>query len=177
MFSSQNKQVTSKFQSARSCIQMRSNAPTTGAGGAVVPRNLTLRVEQTAEFRKLASSVKIKQKLPPRTKAAEPVLASSSRAKPATLGRNSPHFLLTSRRARPSSSKVFDYDLSQVEQRYFCQLRNPMKSVPQDELQLLHNGQRATYLETRYERTPDKKYNYPEATSWRYGWFHRKTPF
>lgn len=177
MFSSQNKQVKSKFHSARSCIQMRSNVPSTGAGGTVVPTNMSLKVEQTANFRKPANSLKTKEKLPTRTKAAGPVLASSSRAKTATLARNSPNFMLTSRGARPSPSKVFDYDLSKVEQRYFCQFRNPMKSVPQDELQLLHSGQRATYLETRYERTPDNKYNYPEATSWRYGWFHRKTPF
>lgn len=74
---------------------------------------------------------------------------------------------------RPSSSKIFDYDLSKEEARFFGQYRTPMKSVPADELQLLRSGNRSSYLETRYGHTPDVKYNYPEATSWRYGWFHQ----
>ncbi|XP_017958950.1 uncharacterized protein LOC108653147 [Drosophila navojoa] len=74
---------------------------------------------------------------------------------------------------RPSSSKIFDYDLSKQEARFFGQFRTPMKSVPADELQLLRSGNRSSYLETRYGHTPDVKYNYPEATSWRYGWFHQ----
>ncbi|KAH8232891.1 hypothetical protein KR026_001546 [Drosophila bipectinata] len=92
-------------------------------------------------------------------------------------GRNP--YAVTSRIYRPSTSGVFDYDLSQVEKRGFghCSV-DPMKSVPATELQLLHSGQRSTYLERRYERSPDDKYNYPEATSWRYGWFHRQSdPF
>lgn len=28
------------------------------------------------------------------------------------------------------------------------------------------------YLAYRYEQRPPDKYNFPEATSWRYGWFH-----
>ncbi|EDW73857.1 uncharacterized protein Dwil_GK19344 [Drosophila willistoni] len=88
-------------------------------------------------------------------------------------------YVLSHRRIiRPSSSAIFDYDLSQVEQNNFrhCQCRDPpMKSVPHDELQLLRSGQRTTYLEQRYDRTPDVRYNYPQATSWRYGWFHRQT--
>ncbi|KAH8269511.1 hypothetical protein KR018_004435 [Drosophila ironensis] len=84
-----------------------------------------------------------------------------------------------SRVYRPSTSGVFDYDLSREEKHGFghCAVV-PMKSVPATELQLLHSGQRSTYLERRYERSPDDKYNYPEATSWRYGWFHRESnPF
>ncbi|XP_064538104.1 uncharacterized protein LOC135428193 [Drosophila montana] len=101
-------------------------------------------------------------------------VSSRMRAEAATLPRNSQPFLLSKRVFRPSASKVFDYDLSKEEKHYFGQYHNPMKSVPAEELQLLKTGQRTTYLETRYGHTPDAKYNYPEATSWRYGWFHRK---
>ncbi|KAH8346374.1 hypothetical protein KR084_008725 [Drosophila pseudotakahashii] len=86
---------------------------------------------------------------------------------------------VTSRMNRPSVHGVFHYDLSPLEKTGFDDsLAYPMKSVPAAELQLLRNGQRSTYLERRYERRPDDKYNYPEATSWRYGWFHRESyPF
>ncbi|XP_017061776.1 uncharacterized protein LOC108101811 [Drosophila ficusphila] len=87
---------------------------------------------------------------------------------------------VTSRIYRSPRSGAFHYHLSQLEEDVFGQtvLRLPMKSVPSAELQLLRDGQRATYLERRYERSPDDKYNYPEATSWRYGWFHRESdPF
>ncbi|KAI8039876.1 hypothetical protein M5D96_007301 [Drosophila gunungcola] len=77
------------------------------------------------------------------------------------------------------SNPIFHYHLSHLEEYRFGQSRVfPMKSVPAAELQLLRNGQRISYLERRYERSPDDKYNYPEATSWRYGWFHRESdPF
>lgn len=182
MFAPQNKQVTSKFASARTCIQTQSKVSPKAAEGSVSAKSMTPKVELTTESQKVVNSFKTKtmprleDKLSTRPKASGTVSATSCRGKAATLNRGSPHFLLTSRRSRPSSSKIFDYDLSQVEQRYFSKFPNPMKSVPQNELQLLHSGQRATYLETRYERTPDKKYNYPEATSWRYGWFHHKAP-
>ncbi|XP_052838577.1 uncharacterized protein LOC128253911 [Drosophila gunungcola] len=86
---------------------------------------------------------------------------------------------VTSRMYRSSGSGVFHYHLSHLEEYRFGQSRVfPMKSVPAAELQLLRNGQRISYLERRYERSPDDKYNYPEATSWRYGWFHRESdPF
>ncbi|XP_017070136.2 uncharacterized protein LOC108107228 [Drosophila eugracilis] len=83
---------------------------------------------------------------------------------------------VTSRIRRPSEHGVFHYHLSQLEKTGFGEcIRYPMKSVPAAELLLLRNGQRASYLERRYERSPDDKYNYPEATSWRYGWFHRES--
>jgi len=83
---------------------------------------------------------------------------------------------VTSRIYRPCKHGVFDYHLSPLEKTVFAQsIVYPMKSVPAVELQLLRNGQRSTYLERRYERSPDDKYNYPEATSWRYGWFHRES--
>lgn len=182
MFVSQNKQVTSKFPSARTCIQTQSKVSPKAAEGAVSAKSMKTKVELTTESQKVVNSIKMKtkpkveDKLSTRPKASGTVSTTSCRGKAATLNRSSPHFLLTSRSSRPSSSKIFDYDLSQVEQRYFSKFHNPMKSVPQNELQLLHSGQRATYLETRYERAPDKKYNYPEATSWRYGWFHHKAP-
>ncbi|XP_016972388.1 uncharacterized protein LOC108039812 [Drosophila rhopaloa] len=83
---------------------------------------------------------------------------------------------VTSRIYRPAGSGVFHYHLSDLEEAGFGRsLVFPMKSVPAAELQLLRNGQRINYLERRYERSPDDKYNYPEATSWRYGWFHRES--
>ncbi|XP_022229757.2 uncharacterized protein LOC111079061 [Drosophila obscura] len=78
----------------------------------------------------------------------------------------------SSRIYRPFRSTIFDYNLSPVEQQHFGNCSDPMKSVPAAELELLRSGQRSTYLERRYEHSPDDKYNYPEATSWRYGWFH-----
>ncbi|BFG05627.1 uncharacterized protein DMAD_04320 [Drosophila madeirensis] len=81
-------------------------------------------------------------------------------------------YAVSSRIYRPSRSSIFDYNLSPVEQQHFRNCSDPMKSVPAAELELLRSGQRSTYLERRYEHSPDDKYNYPEATSWRYGWFH-----
>lgn len=98
-------------------------------------------------------------------------ISSRMRIVAATLPRTSPP--LAKRIYRPSPSRVFDYDLSKEEAHFFGQSRKAMKSVPADELLLLKTGSRSTYLETRYAHTPDAKYNYPEATSWRYGWFHR----
>ncbi|XP_039483933.1 uncharacterized protein LOC120446822 [Drosophila santomea] len=85
-------------------------------------------------------------------------------------------YTVTSRARRSHDHGVFLYHLSQLEQTGFAKSAvDPMKSVPAAELQLLHSGQRTSYLERRYERSPDDKYNYPEATSWRYGWFHRES--
>ncbi|EDV57013.1 uncharacterized protein Dere_GG22972 [Drosophila erecta] len=85
-------------------------------------------------------------------------------------------YTVTSRARRSYDHGVFLYHLSQLEQTGFAKsAADPMKSVPAAELQLLHSGQRTTYLERRYARSPDDKYNYPEATSWRYGWFHRES--
>ncbi|KAH8252960.1 hypothetical protein KR032_002814 [Drosophila birchii] len=78
---------------------------------------------------------------------------------------------------KPTVSTIFSYDLSPLERNDYglCHKNsmNPMKSVPATEVQLLQSGQRSIYLEERYKLTPDVKYNYPEATSMRYGWFHR----
>lgn len=52
--------------------------------------------------------------------------------------------------------------------------KGPMKTVPANERELLKSGQRGAYLALRYEHSPDRKYNYPEATSWRIGWFHNQ---
>eukprot|EP00099_Drosophila_melanogaster_P020450 NP_611921.1 uncharacterized protein Dmel_CG13581 [Drosophila melanogaster] len=85
-------------------------------------------------------------------------------------------YTVTSRTRRSSEHAAFLYHLSQLEQTGFGKSAvDPMKAVPAAELQLLQSGQRTTYLERRYERSPDDKYNYPEATSWRYGWFHRES--
>ncbi|KAH8400585.1 hypothetical protein KR222_007233 [Zaprionus bogoriensis] len=171
MFTSQNKQVSPKFQNSRNSRTICSKYPPTIAVGGVPASKVPLSSPCIQPLRSTATTGTLQR---PRTSAARTV-PPSSRLRSATLGRTSRPFLSTGRTPRPSSSKIFDYDLSDVEQRYFGQFRSPMKTVPLDELQLLRSGQRATYLETRYGRTPDNKYNYPEATSWRYGWFHRNT--
>ncbi|EDW33287.1 GL20173 [Drosophila persimilis] len=109
----------------------------------------------------------------PKSKAIVAVPALRMRSKSDLATPHSPNpYAVSSRIYRPSRSLIFDYNLSPVEQQHFSKCSDPMKSVPAAELELLRSGQRSTYLERRYEHSPDDKYNYPEATSWRYGWFH-----
>ncbi|KAH8390181.1 hypothetical protein KR200_008859 [Drosophila serrata] len=102
------------------------------------------------------------------------ILPNSRRKNPISEGND---FKVTKSAYKPTVSTIFSYDLSPLERNDYglCHRNsmNPMKSVPPTEVQLLQSGQRSTYLEKRYELTPDVKYNYPEATSMRYGWFHR----
>ncbi|XP_017016885.2 uncharacterized protein [Drosophila kikkawai] len=104
-----------------------------------------------------------------------PVMLPDFRRKNPISGGND--FKVTKSAYKPTMSTIFSYDLSPLERNDYglCHKNpiNPMKSVSPTEVQLLQSGQRSTYLEKRYERTPDAKYNYPEATSMRYGWFHR----
>ncbi|XP_067633185.1 serine-rich adhesin for platelets [Eurosta solidaginis] len=68
----------------------------------------------------------------------------------------------------------FAYDLSKDESKFMGTFKGPMKAVPDKERDLLKSGQRGAYLAVRYEHSPDRKYNYPQATSWRIGWFHNQ---
>ncbi|XP_036231066.2 uncharacterized protein [Bactrocera oleae] len=77
------------------------------------------------------------------------------------------------RQAMPQSND-FAYDLSKDESKFMGTFKGPMKTVPDNERELLKSGQRGAYLALRYEHSPDRKYNYPEATSWRIGWFHNQ---
>uniref|UniRef100_A0A0K8VA80 Sperm microtubule inner protein 1 C-terminal domain-containing protein n=1 Tax=Bactrocera latifrons TaxID=174628 RepID=A0A0K8VA80_BACLA len=77
------------------------------------------------------------------------------------------------RQAKPQSND-FAYDLSKDESKFMGTFKGPMKTVPDNERELLKSGQRGAYLALRYEHSPDRKYNYPEATSWRIGWFHNQ---
>ncbi|XP_050323491.1 uncharacterized protein LOC126755156 [Bactrocera neohumeralis] len=77
------------------------------------------------------------------------------------------------RQAKPQSND-FAYDLSKDESKFMGIFKGPMKTVPDNERELLKSGQRGAYLALRYEHSPDRKYNYPEATSWRIGWFHNQ---
>lgn len=90
---------------------------------------------------------------------------------------NDSDFKVTNSAYKNTMSGIFCYDLSPMERNGYGVYQEkpvkPMKLVPPTEEQLLKDGQRSTYLERRYERKPDDKYNYPEATSMRYGWFHR----
>ncbi|KAH8234303.1 hypothetical protein KR038_007209 [Drosophila bunnanda] len=104
-----------------------------------------------------------------------PVILPNSRRKNYISGGND--FRVTKSAYKPTVSTIFSYDLSPLERNDYglCHKNSmkPMKAVPPTEVQLLQSGQRSIYLEKRYELTPDAKYNYPEATSMRYGWFHR----
>uniref|UniRef100_A0A1B0AP16 Sperm microtubule inner protein 1 C-terminal domain-containing protein n=1 Tax=Glossina palpalis gambiensis TaxID=67801 RepID=A0A1B0AP16_9MUSC len=64
----------------------------------------------------------------------------------------------------------FAYDLSRDESKFVGSFKSPMKPASEAERELLRNG-RVAYLNNRYEYSPGRKYNYPEATSWRIGWF------
>lgn len=75
-------------------------------------------------------------------------------------------------RYRQKNNSRFEYDLSKDEQFFNGKFSSAMKSVPNEEKQILNSGQRECYLNARYEHSPDSKYYYPEATSWRYGWLH-----
>ncbi|CAD7011653.1 uncharacterized protein LOC101454087 [Ceratitis capitata] len=85
-------------------------------------------------------------------------------------------FITTGPRVRRSlaQSNDFAYDLSKDESRFMGNFKGPMKTVPANEREMLKNGQRGAYLAVRYEHSPDRKYNYPEATSWRIGWLHNQ---
>jgi len=199
MFNNQNIQVKTKFQNARKTDKAKTNSSKTKTLSSANPcRSTTLSsLERSPRYLKhsnvqcMGTETKSKLQLTkpepknqliqtadttrsvPRLKAKSGEICSVSRSRSkATLNRA---FVSTSRNYRPSASKIFDYHLSREEQSYFGQTRSPMKSVPVNELELLRSGQRISYLEARYERPPDNKYNYPEATSWRYGWFHSKT--
>ncbi|XP_017868259.1 PREDICTED: uncharacterized protein LOC108617101 [Drosophila arizonae] len=217
MFRCQNKQVTTKFQSAKQNVSsganqstnMKPRATTTRATAAKVAngeKKLTTATTRTTTTTTTRSAHKLSAasvQAAPRIQVKPCLNSASSKLAGKSDGSNAT--AVGSRKAkifrhqdnissrmriiagalpraaqwhnnriyRPSSSKIFDYDLSKQEARFYGQFRTPMKSVPADELQLLRSGNRSSYLETRYGHTPDVKYNYPEATSWRYGWFHQ----
>lgn len=65
------------------------------------------------------------------------------------------------KKMRPTNSQVF-YSLSNNENYDFN--KSPMK----DNLGVIRS--KRNYLAERYSKRPSEKYNFPEATSWRYGW-------
>ncbi|XP_016946686.1 uncharacterized protein LOC108022334 [Drosophila biarmipes] len=204
MFKSSNKPVTSKFQ----CVVMQRVAPGKSSKSSVAlvsvdnPRNVA-KVTSTSRNLPAPEMASSKQKshsqraikiaiVRPKTvgvsvrnsnSSPRPPTSRSTGSTRSTASSRTQQFFLHLRSSngvyRRSKHGVFDYHLSPLEETVFDQSTvYPMKSVPAVELQLLRNGQRSTYLERRYERSPDDKYNYPEATSWRYGWFHRESdPF
>lgn len=85
---------------------------------------------------------------------------------------------------RRKNPEFASYSLSPDELDYVNQHRivdetKPMKEVAKDELMLLKDekikGTRLNYLLARQTHSPRDKYYYPEATSWRYGWFHESS--
>ncbi|XP_055856084.1 uncharacterized protein LOC129919255 [Episyrphus balteatus] len=76
-------------------------------------------------------------------------------------------------KGKPKKSSSFaSYDLSKEENIFNGHFSGPMKSVSVEQKQILESGKRNDYLTMRYDHSPDTKYNFPEATSWRYGWLH-----
>lgn len=71
---------------------------------------------------------------------------------------------------RRCKTEQFAYDLSADELKFTQKFSGPMKPLSQEDRELLQSGQRLMYLSNRYEYSPDLKYNFPEATSWRIGW-------
>ncbi|XP_058984927.1 uncharacterized protein LOC131805598 [Musca domestica] len=67
-------------------------------------------------------------------------------------------------------SLPFSYDLSSDELKAIDNIKQPMKPRANEVLACLKAGERLEYLRQRYLQSPEDKYNYPEATSWRIGW-------
>jgi len=67
------------------------------------------------------------------------------------------------KKTRPTNSQVF-YSLSNNENYDFN--KSPMK----DNLGVIRSKPKRDYLAERNSKRPSEKYNFPEATSWRYGW-------
>ena len=65
---------------------------------------------------------------------------------------------------RHTNSQVF-YSISNNENYEFN--KSPMK----DNKTVTRCRSKQDYLTERYSKQPPEKYNFPEATSWRYGWF------
>lgn len=70
-----------------------------------------------------------------------------------------------------SNTNNFAYDLSTEELKFTEKFTKPMKPLSQEERKLLQSAQSQVYLNNRYKYSPVFKYNFPEATSWRIGWF------
>lgn len=70
------------------------------------------------------------------------------------------------RLANPSRLEIF-YSMSPEEEGLRFNA-GAMKQVS-SQVKIKNTNERSVYLETRYKETPPSKYNFPEATSWRYG--------
>lgn len=81
-------------------------------------------------------------------------------------------FATTSKKTRNSSSEIF-YSLASKEETLKFN-DGAMKRVSSD-VRVKQKNDKNAYLEIRYKAAPPRKYNFPEATSWRYGWFYWKS--
>lgn len=73
----------------------------------------------------------------------------------------------SSKRTLSSASEVF-YSLTKSEKSSVKFDGGAMKRVSSDVRLKMRN--KSEYLKARYDQVPTSKYNFPEATSWRYGW-------
>lgn len=76
---------------------------------------------------------------------------------------------LTKRTTKASSSEIF-YSLTPKEENLIFN-NGAMKRVT-SHMKMQLKKDKSVYLETRYKAAPSSKFNFPEATSWRYGWFY-----
>ncbi|XP_075166644.1 uncharacterized protein LOC142238809 [Haematobia irritans] len=114
--------------------------------------------KSSAKHQKLLTEISLR-----RTKPKSPIWKSSMSSSMCSKHR-------LSKRQNPQ----FSYDLSADELRAINNFKSPMKPPSEHDQQLLKGGSRLGYLRQRYLSSPDDKYNYPEATSWRIGWLHSK---
>lgn len=68
------------------------------------------------------------------------------------------------KKIRQTNSQVF-YSLANNENYEFN--KSPMKENSSTKIRI---KSKQDYLTQRYSQQPSEKYNFPEATSWRYGW-------
>lgn len=68
------------------------------------------------------------------------------------------------KKIRQSNSQIF-YSLSNNENYEFN--KSPMK---ENSATIIKAKSKRDYLTQQYNKKPSEKYNFPEATSWRYGW-------
>jgi len=72
------------------------------------------------------------------------------------------------KRRRSNNSEIF-YTLSSDEEKYNFK-SGAMKRVA-SAANILRRNNKDGYLQQRYNQRPPLKYNFPESTSWRYGWW------
>lgn len=82
---------------------------------------------------------------------------------------NSYIYTRVTKKVRQTNSEIF-YSLAPTEKYSFNELA--MKRVSSNIKIKLMTNNKDNYLSERYDQRPSEKYNFPQATSWRIGWFN-----